>query len=94
MTMTFSETTVRPTPKAVIISAWAVPVMVVGQFAMLAIIPLGIAVAGILRNRELHALRGWVIAVAGAYGAALLMWRSGPTGPQACPKNCTRRMPP
>lgn len=66
------------TPRAVIISAWAIPVMVAGQFAMLAIIPLGIAAAGILRNRQLHGLRGWVAAVSAAYGAGLLMWAIGP----------------
>ncbi|GLY29878.1 hypothetical protein [Kineosporia sp. NBRC 101731] len=70
--------TPKPTPRAVIISAWAVPVMVAGQFAMLAIIPLGIAAAGILRNRQLRGLRGWVAALSAAYAAGLLLWAIGP----------------
>ena len=82
-----SKTRVRPTPRAVIVSAWAVPVMVAGGFAMLAIVPLGIATAGIWRNYGLRALRPWAAALTTSYATALLLWAIGPDRPGSLSKD-------
>jgi hypothetical protein len=79
--MTTATTTVAPPRKGrrtLIISAWAVPVLVIGQFAMLAIIPVGLALAATLRHAHLRALRPWTAALAAAYTLALILWAAGP----------------
>lgn len=68
----------RPVPHSVLISAWAVPVMIVGGFAMLAIVPVTVAVVGILRTARLRALRWWAAALAVAYATPLALWAIGP----------------
>ncbi|GLY19470.1 hypothetical protein LWF15_24650 [Kineosporia rhizophila] len=82
-----SPARVRPTPRAVIVSAWAVPVMVAGGFAMLAIVPLGIATAGVWRNPGLRRLRPWAAALSTSYAAALLLWAIGPDRPGSLTKD-------
>jgi hypothetical protein len=62
----------------VIVSAWAVPVLVVGQFAMLAIVPVALVVIGTVRDARLRALRGWAAALAVAYTVPLALWAIGP----------------
>ncbi|MFI5931962.1 hypothetical protein [Actinoplanes sp. NPDC051494] len=64
--------------RAVIISAWSVPVLVIGQFAMLAIVPVTVVLVAVLRNPGLRALRGWAFALAGSYLTGLLLWAAGP----------------
>jgi hypothetical protein len=72
----------RPQPhsayRSVIISAWAVPVLVLGQFAMMAIFPVAVMVRGTLRDPDLRPLRGWAVAVAAAYATPLVRWAVGP----------------
>jgi cytochrome bd-type quinol oxidase subunit 2 len=70
-------TTAR-TPKSVLISACAVPVLVVGQFAMLAILPIALVVSGTLRNEALRALRPWAALLAAVYAIPLALWAIGP----------------
>ncbi|MER7859411.1 hypothetical protein DMC64_21320 [Amycolatopsis sp. WAC 04197] len=57
------ETTVRRAPRAVIVSAWAVPIMVVGQFAMLAIVPVALVLIGTLR--DMHPVFAAIIVAVG-----------------------------
>jgi ABC-type transport system involved in multi-copper enzyme maturation permease subunit len=64
--------------KSVIISAWAVPVMVIGQFAMLAIVPVALVLAGTLRKEQLRPLRWWAAALAAIYATPLVLWAIGP----------------
>jgi hypothetical protein len=71
-------TTRRPRHLSVVISAWAVPVLVVGQFAMLAIIPVALVLIGTLRDTRLHALRWWSAALAATYATPLVLWAIGP----------------
>lgn len=66
------------TPRSVIVSAWAVPVLIVGQFAMLAVVPVAVVLIGTFRSARLRALRGWAIALAGAYAVPLALWAIGP----------------
>lgn len=55
-------------------AAWAVPVMVVGGFAMLAVAPLAtLAVTVLRRSRDLP-LRGAALALAAVYGSGLVVW--------------------
>jgi hypothetical protein len=68
----------RRAARTVIISAWAVPVLVVGQFAMLAIVPVGLALAATLRDDRLRGLRRWTAVLATAYAIPLVAWAVGP----------------
>ncbi|MFC5140419.1 hypothetical protein ACFPK1_19430 [Actinomycetospora rhizophila] len=68
----------RRTPRSVLVAAWAVPVMIVGGFAMLAIVPVTVVVVGVLRDARLRALRWWAAALALAYATPLALWAIGP----------------
>jgi hypothetical protein len=68
----------RPASRSVIISAWAVPALVLGQFAMMAIFPVTVLVRGTLRDPDLRPLRWWAAAVAVAYATPLVRWAVGP----------------
>jgi len=70
-------TTPPRTSKAVLVAAWAVPVMVAGQFALLAGVPIAVVLIGSLRRRT-H--RWWAAGLAAVYAAALTMWLAGPSG--------------
>ena len=63
-----------PTRRAVLISAWAIPVLIVGQFAMLAIVPVAIVVIGGLRMR---AVRVWAALLGALYATPLIVWALG-----------------
>lgn len=74
-----SVPTALPTrARSVIVSAWAVPVLVVGQFAMLAIVPVVVATVAVFRDARLRALRWWAAALAALYTAGLAAWAIGP----------------
>lgn len=68
----------RRVERTVIISIWAVPILVVGQFAMLALVPVVLALTVSLRHARLHGPRRWTIALATAYAAPLILWAIGP----------------
>ena len=68
----------RRTSRSVIISAWAVPVLVIGQFAMLAIVPVALVLSGVLRSTGLRSLRWWSVALAAVYATPLALWAIGP----------------
>ncbi|MEV6411169.1 hypothetical protein [Kribbella sp. NPDC051718] len=70
-------TTAR-TPKSVLISAVAVPVLVIGQFAMLAIVPVALVLAGTLRSTALRSLRPWAALLTVVYAIPLALWAIGP----------------
>ena len=87
MTDTMSAPTLAPARQArrsrratrtVLISAWAVPILVIGQFAMLAIIPVALALTATLRHARLRALRPWTGALTATYALALILWAAGP----------------
>ncbi|MFE6610476.1 hypothetical protein [Amycolatopsis sp. NPDC057786] len=81
------EITVRRAPRAVLVSAWAVPVMIVGQFAMLAIVPVAFVLIGALRDTRLKALRWGAIALTAAYATPLALWAIGPERAQSLSKD-------
>ncbi|ONI81586.1 hypothetical protein ALI144C_20000 [Actinosynnema sp. ALI-1.44] len=70
-------TTQRPT-LLVLISAWAVAVMVAGQFAMIAIVPVALVLYGSLRGPSVPLLRWSGVALAAVYATPLAMWAIGP----------------
>jgi hypothetical protein len=72
------ESPSRRTPRSVVISAWAVPVLVIGQFAMLAIVPVALVLIVTLRDARLRTLRWWAVALAAAYATPLVLWAVGP----------------
>jgi hypothetical protein len=65
-------------PRAAAVSAGLVAVMVVGQFAMLAVVPVAVVVVSTWRNVGLRALRWWAATLALAYATPLVLWAIGP----------------
>jgi len=63
---------------ALIVSAWSIPLLVIGQFALLAVVPIIVAVIATLRDARSRALRWWVSALTAAYSAPLLVWALRP----------------
>ncbi|WP_205780007.1 hypothetical protein [Micromonospora ureilytica] len=68
----------RRADRTTIISIWSVPVLVIGQFAMLAIVPVTLALIVSLRHAHLRGLRRWTVALAAAYATPLILWAIGP----------------
>ncbi|MEC3978251.1 hypothetical protein [Amycolatopsis sp. H20-H5] len=62
----------------IIVSAWAVPVLVIGQFAMMAVIPVVLVLVGTLRTTRGRALHWWAGALTLAYATPLAVWAIGP----------------
>ncbi|MFD1938538.1 hypothetical protein ACFSKW_44400 [Nonomuraea mangrovi] len=71
--------TANRTSLPVLIAAWAVPVLVLGQFALIAGIPVAVVVIGTLRDPRLRALRWWAGALTAVYAVPLALWVFGPT---------------
>ena len=67
-------------PRRFLISLWSIPVLVIGQFAMLAIIPVVLVLLGVLRDARLRAVRSWTIALGAAYATPLVIWIVRPDG--------------
>ena len=86
---TTSETPakLRRAPRSVFIAAWAIPIMVVGQFAMLAIIPVAIVLIGTLRSARIRALRWWVGLLTLAYATPLALYAFNPDRAQSLSKD-------
>lgn len=63
----------RRTPRSVFVSAWAVPVLVLGQFSMLAIVPVVLVLVGTLRHPGLRPLRPYSAALAAIYATPLVI---------------------
>lgn len=64
----------RRTPIYIHIAAWLVPTMVLGQFAMLAVIPVAMLVIGTLADSRVKPLRWWAGLVAAVYATPLVIW--------------------
>lgn len=64
----------RRVPLSSTLSSWAVPVMVVGQFALLSGIPVAIALAGALRQVRDRAVRWTAALLAVTYALPLTVW--------------------
>ena len=78
VTVTSPSPTTERLPRSAAIAAGAVAVMVVGQFAMLAVVPVVIVVVSTWRNARLRALRWWAAGLAVAFATPLVLWAIGP----------------
>ncbi|MFE7567054.1 hypothetical protein ACFU76_08825 [Streptomyces sp. NPDC057539] len=77
----------RRTSLPVTISAWAVPIMVLGQFALIAIVPVTIALVGALRGAPDRAVRRAASLVAVAFAIPLVVWLTRPDGAESLSKD-------
>lgn len=77
----------RRAPRSVIISTWAIPIMVVGQFAFLAFIPAAIMLTKTFRDPRSRSLRGWVGALGVVYAVPFLMWVLNPQRAESLSKD-------
>ncbi|WP_433326188.1 hypothetical protein [Spirillospora sp. CA-294931] len=87
---TTSPSLVRPVqriPRSVTISSWAVPVMVLGQFALLSGIPVVIALVGALRHVRDRTVQWAAGLVALSYVVPLVIWRTRPDGAESLSKD-------
>ncbi|MGW7534637.1 hypothetical protein [Amycolatopsis sp. NPDC054798] len=62
----------------VLLTAWSVPVLVLGQFALLSGIPLIALVVSSLRRSQPPALRWWSAGLAAVYLGVLALWALSP----------------
>lgn len=77
----------RRGPRSVFIAAWAIPIMVLGQFAMLAVIPVAVVLIGTLRSARIRALRWWVGLLTLAYATPLALYAFNPDRAQSLSKD-------
>ena len=54
-------------PKYFQICAWAIPVMVIGQFSMIALAPVLVVLVAALADKRIRPLRPWTLGLAIAY---------------------------
>lgn len=68
-----TTTAVRPSRarRAALISAWSIPVLIVAQFAMLAIVPVAIV---LIAGARLRAVRLWAVLLGALYATPLVVW--------------------
>ncbi|WP_309619798.1 hypothetical protein [Salinibacterium sp.] len=78
--VTPSTSTGRRTPRYALISAIAIPVLLIGQFAMVAIVPVLLILVGALRDARIKPLRWWAALLTALYATPLVIWalRSDP----------------
>lgn len=74
MTTTAITKPVRRTPIYAHIAAWSIPVLVIGQFSMLAIVPVAAVMIATLADRRVKALRWWAGLLALVYATPLVIW--------------------
>jgi hypothetical protein len=72
------EDAARRASTKVVIAAASIPVMVIGQFAMLAIVPVVVVVRTTWRHPHLRPLRPWAVGLATLYAVPLVLWAVGP----------------
>lgn len=64
---------------SVLVAAWAVPVLVIGEFGLISGIPIAVVLIASLRDRRSKVLRWWTGALALAYATPLTLWLTGPS---------------
>ncbi|WP_172383304.1 hypothetical protein [Streptomyces sp. MNP-20] len=80
----------RPTrrvPRSVTVSAWAVPVMVIGQFALLSGLPVAVALVGAVRRVREPAARWAATVLAVTYLVPLVVWLTRPGAAESLSKD-------
>lgn len=74
-------------PAYVVYSAWAVPVLVLGQFALLAAVPVAMLAFGAVKEPRVCALRWWTGLLAALYAIPLIFWLVRDDGAQSLSKD-------
>ena len=77
----------RRTPLFIHIAAWSVPVLMLGQFALLAVVPVAAIVIGTLVNARARALRWWAGLLGIVYAVPLGLWILRPDAAQSLSKD-------
>lgn len=77
----------RRTPLSFVISAWAAPLLVVGDFAMVAVVPVTIVLVGALRDPRVRALRWPAAGLAAVYATPLALFLINPNRPGSLSKD-------
>ena len=77
----------KRTPLFFHIAAWSVPVLVIAQFAMLAVVPVAVLVIGSLASARARALRWWTGPLALLYAIPLVIWALRPDGAPSLSKD-------
>ncbi|MFD2466518.1 hypothetical protein [Amycolatopsis silviterrae] len=70
-----------PAPRVslpILVTAWSVPALVLGQFALISGIPLAALLISSLRNSQPPALRWWSAGLTAVYLGVLALWLSNP----------------
>ncbi|WP_370962078.1 hypothetical protein [Amycolatopsis sp. cg9] len=75
--MTTTTVPARRTSTAVLVAAWTVPIMVLGQFAFLSVVPIAVVLVGTLRAG--NSLRWWAAGLTAVYAALAGAWLLGPS---------------
>ena len=74
-------------PTYLTISAWAVPVLMIGQFALVSAIPVALIAYAAFRDTRVRALRWWAAALAALYVAPLALWLTRDGGAESLSKD-------
>ena len=82
-----AKRTIRRAPIYIHIAAWAVPAMVLGEFAMLAIVPVAVLVIGTLVDARVKPLRWWAGLLGVLYATPLAIWLLRDDGAQSLSKD-------
>jgi hypothetical protein len=75
---TSTRTSAHPSTST-LVAAWAVPVLVAGQFGLISGFPIAVVLVASLRDRRSRVLRWWTGALALAYATPLTLWLTGPS---------------
>jgi hypothetical protein len=77
----------RRIPTQALVAAWSIPVLVLGQFALLAVVPVIVVLVGSLRNVGLRPLRWWTGLLAALSAAPMAIWLLRPDGAPSLSKD-------
>ncbi|MFG6402980.1 hypothetical protein [Microbacterium sp. P04] len=80
-------TTAQKTPLPFRIAAWSVPILVLTQFSMVAIIPVAVLAIAVIADRRVRALRWWTGLLVAAYATPLAIWLLRDDGAQSLSKD-------
>jgi hypothetical protein len=77
----------RRTPLYAHIAAWSVPVLVLGQFALVAVLPVALLVVASIADARVRALRWYTGLLGVLYATPLVIWIVRPDGAQSLSKD-------
>ncbi|MFG6444724.1 hypothetical protein ACFXQA_05565 [Microbacterium sp. P07] len=79
--------TTRRTPVYFQIAAWSVPLLVLAQFSMVAVLPVAVLAIAPLIDRRVRPLRWWTGLLAATYATPLTIWILREDGAQSLSKD-------